>query len=118
MFRAPYGVQMPSLLTMLDDLPHNVPMLCKHLDISKSTLDRYIKAEGAPRTVMLSLFWETRWGVSQINCQAVNDAAMHYGYSDMLRQQNAKLHRQIAQLESERSTYGHLAANTPFFRAG
>lgn len=116
MFRAPYGVQMPSLLTMLDDLPHNVPMLCKHLDISRTTLDRYIKAEGAPRPVMLALFWETRWGVDVINCQAVNDAMQHAGYSAMLRQQNARLHKVIATLEAERSMTG-LAANVPVFRA-
>lgn len=117
MFRAPYGVQMPSLLTMLDDLPHNVPMLCKHLDISRTTLDRYIKAEGAPRPVMLALFWETRWGVSQINCQAVNDAMQHAGYSSMLRQQNAKLKDAIKRLEAERTGNG-LAANLPMFRIG
>lgn len=114
-FRGPYGAQMPHFLTMLDDLPRQPETLCKHLDISRSTLDRYIKAQGAPRAVMLALFWETRWGVSQINCQAVNDARLHAGYSSMLRQQNAKLHKAIQALETERSMHG-LAANMPTFR--
>lgn len=63
MFRAP--TQLPPLSYLLDDLKtRDLKKIARHLDISESTLRRYIKEEQAPHAVMLALFWETRWGFS------------------------------------------------------
>ena len=48
---------------MLADLPATRHQVAQLLGISTVTLNKYIKADQAPRPIMLALFWETRWGV-------------------------------------------------------
>jgi hypothetical protein len=113
MFRAPGAL--PTFSLLLDDLPVGHDAVCKHLDISAATLRRYVLADHAPRPVLLSLFWETRWGRSAADCEAANAASVHAQHARALRQQNVRLHHVIDQLEKERSNG---AANSPFFRVG
>lgn len=113
MFRAPRAL--PPFSVLVDDLTSNQAIICNHLDISSATWRRYLQADQAPRPVMLSLFWETRWGRSAADCEAANAATVHAQHAAMLRQQNARLNRVIAQLEKEHHTG---AANAPFFRVG
>ena len=116
-FRAPQGASMPHFLTILDDLPQRPDLICKHLDISPATLRRYVQAEHAPRSVMLALFWETRWWRSAADCEAANAARMHAQHAAMLRQQTTRMRGIIDALESERMGQG-IAANVPMFRTG
>lgn len=66
---------MPPLSVMLADISNPNPTdLAKALGVSRRTVYRWIAADAAPRCVLLAIFWMTRWGVSQIHCQAHNDA--------------------------------------------
>lgn len=76
---------LPALQTMLDDLGgRTVEQLAKHLGVSTRTVKRWRARGGAPRAVMLALFWETTWGRSTVNCQAENAARAFAGYARCL----------------------------------
>jgi hypothetical protein len=76
---------------MLDNIGRNDADLAKFLDISPRTLGSYRSKGQAPRVVMLALFWESTWGQSAANCDAVNWGRLQF-------QENAMLKRQIAKL--------------------
>lgn len=66
---------MPSLSQMLGDIGNpSAEAMAGALDVSESTARRWLREDAAPRPVLLSLFWLTRWGVSTIDAQAQNDA--------------------------------------------
>jgi uncharacterized protein YjcR len=92
---------LPALQTMLDDLGgRNVEQLAKHLGVSTRTVKRWRARGGAPRAVMLALFWETTWGRSVVNCQAENAARAFAGYARCLSEANGlrmpPMHREAA----------------------
>lgn len=117
MFRAPRPAHLPHIESILNDLGQPVQAVAKHLDIDPSTLRRYRATGQAPRTVMLALFWETSWGRSQTDTEAINNARMLYQANMMLERRNAKLLKRIELLEKE-LVQGHAAANMPFFETG
>lgn len=116
MFRSPSLAGLPHLKTMLDDLPTNHKQVARHLGITLQTLNKYIKAEGAPRAIMLALFWETRWGRSAANSEAANWAALCYRQVQGLENQIEILRKQITLLETEENRFG--AANSSIFNIG
>lgn len=118
MFRSPTQAGLPHLTQLLADLPATPAQIARHLDVSPVTLARYVAAEQAPRAVMLSLFWESRWGRSAADCEAVNWAAHSHHRAQVLERENAALRRQIVALESLISQGADRAANTPFFVIG
>lgn len=121
MFRSPSMAGLPSLETMLQDLPANLNQTARHLGISLQTLKKYSKAGQAPRVVLLALFWETRWGRSAANTEAANFATVQHRLANSLERENKKLKEQMAMLEKEielLSAGGQGAANAPFFRYG
>lgn len=83
----------PPLALMLADIGSpSHEKLAKALGVSQRTVKRWIKADIAPRPAMLALYWLTRWGVSQVHCQAHNDAIMQAQISShLLRQLNTAL---------------------------
>lgn len=118
MFRSPTAAGLPSLDLLLGDIATDPQRISKHLGLSHSTLKNYIRAGQAPRPVMLSLFWESRWGRSTADTEAANWAAVQYRRAQIAERQNAALLRQIAVLEGELATRGHGAANGPIFLVG
>lgn len=115
--RAPSGAGLPSLATMLADIPATPSKIAHFLGLSLRTLQRYIDAGDAPRVVLLALFWETRWGRSAADCEASNFAALHYRRAEGAERQVVALRRQVAMLELE-LTAGSGAANSPIWRVG
>jgi hypothetical protein len=103
---------------MLDDIPATRPQIARHLGISNRTLLRYVKENQAPRPVMLSLFWETRWGRSAADCEASNYMAINYRLLKGLERANASLLAQVATLELLCSRGPSGAANQVFYRSG
>ena len=91
-------VQIPPLWLLLDDIG-NPPAkrLAKALDVTERTVKKWIRDDVAPRPVMLSLYWLTRWGQSAVHCEAHNAAVMHAGMVGGLRREiellNARLDR-------------------------
>ena len=105
--------QLPPLAMILDDLhgDRSPEALAHHLGVSALTVRRWLKAGEFPRAAALALFWETRWGLSTLDAQAVNLVRMHMGLNRALKSENATLRQRVARLES--LSYG--AANAPTF---
>lgn len=87
--------------------------LARALDLSRASIDRYTAADQAPRPVLLSLWWLTRWGQSSVDCAAVNDARLQADRAAILTAENARLRRELAHLAAMAD---HGAANAPIWR--
>lgn len=113
-FRAPRYAQLPHLVTMLNSIGSD-QAVADLLGLSLGTIKRYRKEGQAPRPVMYALFWETPWGVSAADCQAVNEARMAYTKARILERENEVLRAQVLKLEQELSSAGYGAANGPIY---
>lgn len=104
---------LPSFPIMLGDLmgSKTPESIGKHLGVSASTARRWLASGHAPRSASLALFWETRWGQSIVDCEAVNQARMQEGLNRALKNENASLRARIARLEALGNCFG--AANDP-----
>lgn len=98
-FVAPPVGRIGSLAALVDAIPASRRDVAAHLDITPRTLAAYIEHGRAPRAVLVALFVESRFGRSQINASAHNDAAMYAGLADCLRRDVATLQARIAYLE-------------------
>lgn len=108
----------PDLNTMLADLGNpNVRQLGRALGVSPATAARWIKAGEAPRPAMLALFWLTRWGVSQIHCQAHNDALQQAQLAACYRNQLEEASTRLMEAQAKLDHLGRIgdfgAANDP-----
>ncbi|WP_313605824.1 hypothetical protein [Comamonas jiangduensis] len=99
---------------MLDNIASSDTEIAKFLEITPQTLRKYRQKGQAPRLVMLALFWETVWGQSAANCDAVNWGRLQFQENAMLKRQNAKLKKQMAELEKALASVDQ-AANSPVF---
>ncbi|HMO44672.1 MAG TPA: hypothetical protein PKB14_01420 [Rubrivivax sp.] len=62
---------------LITDLGQPSPArLARALGVGVSSVYRWNASGKAPRMACLALFWLTRWGHSQVNADAVNDAAL------------------------------------------
>lgn len=69
--------ELPIWETILEDLGRPAPArVARALGVGESTVYRWNATGRAPRVAALALFWLTRWGHSQVNADAVNDALM------------------------------------------
>lgn len=117
MFRAPTAARLPPFAFLLNDMPASRSQVARHIGVSLRTLQRYEAEQQAPRPVMLSLYWESRWGRSAADADAHNAAMAHRGHARALERENAALRRRIVALEAELMQAGTGAANLPFFSA-
>src|SRR6218665_685316 len=89
----------PPLSLMLDDLGQpSAPALAKALGVTERTVRRWLAADEAPRTVLLSIFWVTRWGRSAVDAEATNDARAAWGYLGAVKDENAALRAELARV--------------------
>ena len=73
------------LKEMLADIGRPTPKeLAKALGVTERTVWRWLSEDSAPRPVLLAIFWLTRWGVSEIDCEAHNVATRARGLQDEL----------------------------------
>lgn len=117
LFRAPRPANLPHIVTMLNSIGDD-GAVARHLGLSLKTIERYRREGQAPRLVMLSLFWETPWGVSVVDCEIQNEARMAYTRGVVLQRENEALRRQIASLEALLAEGKGYAANEHFYRVG
>jgi predicted DNA-binding transcriptional regulator AlpA len=106
---------LPIWQAILDDLGcPPVHRIARTLGVSERTVYRWNRAGQAPRMALLALFWLTRWGRSEVDTRATNDAILAVSYlrslSDRVRQLEGELQRVLAL-----SATG--AANSPILRA-
>ncbi len=106
--------QLPPLSVLVGDLhgPRTPEAIGHHLGVSALTVRRWIAKDEAPRSAALALFWETRWGLSALDAQAVNLVRSHVGLNNALRRANAALQRRVEMLEA---LGGFGSANSPMF---
>jgi predicted DNA-binding transcriptional regulator AlpA len=106
---------LPYWHTMWEDLGRPpVARIAKVLDVSRRTVYRYHKAGHAPRVVLLSLFWLTRWGRSAVHTQATNDALMAVTLVRGLEHRIKELTAQVGHLQR---LGGYGSANAPLVHA-
>lgn len=118
MFRSPTMAGLPGLNFMLADIPANHKQVARHLGVTEQTLKKYIKAEGAPRAIMLALFWETRWGRSAADTEAANYGAIYYRKAIGLERENLAMRKKMQAIQLEFDRQVHESANSPFFNVG
>lgn len=114
MFRAPRTANLPHLQSLMNNIGHAPDAVARFLELSPSTICRYIKDGQAPKPVMLALYWESSWGLGHVNADAVNNARRYYSEATILRRKICLLEQQIQALEAERDGR-HIAANSPVF---
>lgn len=99
--RLPTPVQCPALSQILSNLGNPpIAALASAMGVSTSTAARWVKADSAPRPVLLSLFWLTSWGMSLIDAEATNAARIHAGMTSALRDQVDALRGELARVVS------------------
>jgi len=103
---------LPIWQTILDDLGDPpAKRVAKVLAVSERSVYRW-RADGhAPKAAAMALFWLTRWGRSQIDAQACNDARVASGLAQALTVENAQLKAQLRQVLALQTPTG--AANSP-----
>lgn len=91
----------PTLGLMLDDLGRPHPKkIAKVLGVHERTVRSWIKADCAPRPVLLSLFWLTRWGFSHVDAELHNTAMVHMGHAKALESEVKALKHELARVLS------------------
>lgn len=97
---------------MVDEIPgaHRAEAVGNHLGVAARTVDRWKATGDAPRAALLALFWETRWGLSALDCALVNGEQVQRSLAGSLERENAMLRARIHRLEGL-GTFG--SANAP-----
>ena len=100
-YKIPGVRDLPTLAVMLDDLgrPHPATV-AKALEVDIKTVRRWQKAGTAPRTVLLSLYWITRWGLSHLDADLFNAAQAYRQLSEAQGREIARLAASLATSES------------------
>ena len=106
----------PALSWMLDDIGRPAPdALAKAFGYSTPSVRRWIAADTAPLPVLIGLFWITKWGRSEVDAEAHNDAVQHAAMSRLLRDELIGAQRQIARLQRALDSAATGAANSPVY---
>lgn len=88
---------MPPLCAMVDDIGNPHPRdLARALGVSTRTVYHWLKHDNAPRPVLLSLFWVTRWGHQWLDTDLFNLMRLQTGLADARARELARLHAQVA----------------------
>jgi hypothetical protein len=91
---------MPPLAAMLEDVGNpTAAHLGAFLGVSPRTVARWLARGHAPRPASLALFWLTRWGRSQVDCTAVNDARLWHAVAQAQTTRAAQLAAALDALE-------------------
>lgn len=109
--RLPTPRETPPLSLILEDIGRPAPAaVARALGVAPCTVSRWIAADDAPRLAALALFWLTRWGMSRVDCEAVNAATLYAQQARGLADELAQVRAQIARL-ARLGDYG--SANDP-----
>ena len=89
----------PSFQALLEDIGSpSDQAIAKALGVTTRTIKTW-RTKGAPRPVLLSLFWITRWGMSETNAEVLDLSDMHYNLTVAQRLEIKRLHSVIDQLQ-------------------
>jgi hypothetical protein len=91
--------QVPSLATILADLGNPSPVeIARALGVTPRTVERWLHDADAPRPALLALFWLTRWGQSEVDCRAINDAQHQAQRAAVLESEVCRLRAEVSRL--------------------
>jgi hypothetical protein len=90
---------LPAFDILADDVGARRPAdLAAALDVSTRTAQRWMATGQAPRPACLALFSVSRWGRSEAETRAYNDAARAWQYRAITERENAALRAEISRL--------------------
>lgn len=105
---------LPPLALLRADLGNpSAHSIARHLAVTPRTVFRWIEADAVPRPAHLALFYESTWGRSAVECEAVNQTRQAVGMLHTLRRENDELRAALVALQAVSSTG---AANAPVMR--
>lgn len=110
-FHAPRDIYGPELLRMFIDELGGPKKVHKYLDVSERTVWHWLSTGRVPRAAVLALFWESRWGRSQIFTEQVNEIRLLYQHVCILQDQYQKAKDIVAGLRAIHAG----SANEPIF---
>ena len=89
----------PPLSMMLADMANPKPReVARALGVTERTVQRWLRADRAPRAVLLALFWLTRWGQSAVDCHAHNSATLSAAVAASLTREVENLNAKVGRL--------------------
>ena len=110
-FHAPRDIYGPELLrTFIDELG-GVKRVHKYLGVTERTIWHWLSTGRAPRSAVLALFWESKWGRSQIFTDQVNEIRLLYQQVHILQDQYQRAKDIVAGLRAIHAG----SANEPVF---
>lgn len=89
-FHAPSNIYGPNLLRMFIDELGGVKRVHKYLGVTERSVWRWLATGRAPRAAVLALYWESKWGRSQIFTDQVNEIRLLYRQVCILQDQYQK----------------------------
>lgn len=110
-FHAPKDIYGPELLRMFIDELGGPKRVHKYLGVSERTVWHWLSAGRVPRAAVLALFWESRWGRSQVFTEQVNEIRLLYRQVCILQDQYQKAKDIITGLRAMHAG----SANEPLF---
>lgn len=87
MFHAPKTIYGPALLRMFVDELGGVKPVAKYLDVTPRTVRRWLSDSVVPRTAVLALFWESKYGRSHIFTDQVNEIQRLHQHLSLAQEQ-------------------------------
>lgn len=110
--RVSHNIFGPNLFQLFVDDFGGINAAAQYLDESPRTVKRWMQTERVPRSAVLALYWESRYGESQSNCDLVNEIRMYFRAAADLTDRLNAAHAAIRELQ--RLSYG--TANQPMFK--
>jgi hypothetical protein len=113
-FLAPSFARLPPLSFLLAGQMESRKKIARHLGVSLRTLQRYQASGNAPRAVYLTLWFESRRGISALHAQAFNEMQHARAWVASLERECERLRGVIRAYENAQ---GQPAANSAVFNA-
>ena len=112
--RAPSAARMPPLDFLLADPMEPPKRIARHLGVSLRSLQRWRASGNAPRAVYLALWFESRWGMSELHADVLNEAQHARAWVASLERECERLRKVIHAYENAEA---QPAANGAVFRS-
>jgi len=111
MFSAPKTICGSNLFEIFTDELGGIKKVAKFLDVTEITVKRWIKKGAVPRAAVLALYWESKYGRSQLFTDQVNDIRLLYRHVQILQSQYTRAKDIVAGLRRIQVD----TANEPYF---
>jgi predicted DNA-binding transcriptional regulator AlpA len=103
----------PAFKDMLADIGNPHPReIAKAMKVTERSVWRWLKENKAPHSVMLAIYWLTRWGVSEIDTAAHNAAIYSAAEARGLRDELESIKARLA-YPSQTGIFGSSNDSTP-----